>query len=124
MPQDAAQLGPRIWLDAQVSPAMAAWIASLLRCDVTSIRDLGLRDASDLEIFRAARQAGAILITKDSDFSLLVLQFGAPPQVIWLRCGNTSNQRLKKFFSENLARAMEFIQAGESLVEMTDTVNE
>ncbi|MEH1826540.1 MAG: DUF5615 family PIN-like protein [Nostoc sp.] len=35
-------------------------------------------------------------MTKDSDFAELVDRFGTPPQVIWLTCGNTSNDRLKE----------------------------
>ncbi len=42
------------------------------------MRDLGLRDAKDTEIFQAARQAGAVVMTKDSDFAMLLERFGPP----------------------------------------------
>jgi len=58
--------------------------------------DLGLRDAEDKESFEAARQEKAVVMTKDSDFVLLLDKLGAPPQVIWVTCGNTSNVRLKE----------------------------
>ena len=58
-----------------------------------AIRDLGLRDAEDKEIFEAARQEKAVVMTKDSDFVLLLDKLGPPPQVIWVTCGNTSNAR-------------------------------
>jgi hypothetical protein len=47
-----------------------------------------------IRIFFAARDAGAIVMSKDKDFAQLVLHHGPPPQVIWITCGNTSNARL------------------------------
>ena len=67
-----------------------------------------MRNAKDLEIFNAAKEADIVLITKDSDFSDLIQRFGAPPRVIWLRCGNTSNTRLKQIFLRTLAEAIAF----------------
>jgi predicted nuclease of predicted toxin-antitoxin system len=46
----------RIWVDAQMSPAIATWISSNYAVTAVAIRDLGLRDAEDKEIFEAARQ--------------------------------------------------------------------
>jgi predicted nuclease of predicted toxin-antitoxin system len=80
-----------IWLDAQLSPAIASWITREFSVSVVAARDLGLRNANDREIFFAARQANAIVMTKDADFVRLIEQFGPPPQVILLACGNTSN---------------------------------
>jgi predicted nuclease of predicted toxin-antitoxin system len=78
----------RIWIDAQMSPAIAAWISSNYAVSAVAIRDLGLRDADDKEIFHAARQEKAVVMTKDSDFVLLLDKLGPPPQVIWVTCGN------------------------------------
>jgi len=80
-----------------MSPAIATWISSNYAVSAVAIRDLGLRDAEDKEIFEAARQERAVVMTKDSDFLLLLDKLGAPPQVIWVTCGNTSNGRLKKY---------------------------
>ena len=44
----------------------------------------------------AAREAGAIVMTKDGDFIELLAQHGSPPQVVWVTCGNTSNERLRR----------------------------
>lgn len=76
----------RIWVDAQMSPAIATWISSNYTVSAVAIRDLGLRDAEDKEIFEAARQEKAVVMTKDSDFVLLLDKLGPPPQVIWVTC--------------------------------------
>jgi predicted nuclease of predicted toxin-antitoxin system len=80
-----------------------------------------LRDATDRQIFAAAQQAGAIVMTKDSDFVELVNRYGAPPQVIWLTCGNTSNARLKQILTKALLQAIALLDAGEPLVEINAT---
>lgn len=108
-----------IWVDAQLSPAIAVWIANTFKITALALRDIGLRDAEDVVIFEAAKAQGIIFITKDSDFVDLVARFGTPPQIIWLTCGNTSNSRLQEILRITLPQALEFLQAGESLVEIS-----
>jgi predicted nuclease of predicted toxin-antitoxin system len=62
----------KLWLDAQLSPEMAVWITEHFGYDAVAVRNVGLRNASDIEIFKAAKQADVVLITKDSDFSHLI----------------------------------------------------
>jgi predicted nuclease of predicted toxin-antitoxin system len=107
-----------IWIDAHLSPAIATWIKSKFGIEAVALRDLGLRDAEDPEIFEAAKAQNAIVMTKDSDFVDLVERLGSPPQIIWLTCGNTSNIRLRQILSEMLPRALELLAAGETLVEI------
>lgn len=40
-----------IWIDAQLSPALANWIETTLGIKARALRDVGLRDATDREIF-------------------------------------------------------------------------
>jgi predicted nuclease of predicted toxin-antitoxin system len=40
--------------------------------EASAVRDLGLRDAKDREIFDAARKDGVVVMTKDRDFVELV----------------------------------------------------
>jgi len=107
-----------IWTDAQLSPAIAKWIADNFPVGSLALRDLGLRDATDRQIFDAAKQAGAVVMTKDSDFVELVRRYGSPPQVIWLTCGNTSNSCLQQILVTTLQQALDLLQAGEPLVEI------
>ena len=109
-----------IWIDAQLSPYLAKWISSEFGVEARPVRDLGLRDARDREIFLAAREAGATVMTKDSDFVLLLEQLGPPPQVLWLTISNTSNAHLKEVLSRSFASARELLLRGEALVEITE----
>lgn len=49
----------KVWVDAQLSPAMARYLKDELGTDASALRDIGLRDAEDGEIFQAARSASA-----------------------------------------------------------------
>jgi predicted nuclease of predicted toxin-antitoxin system len=107
-----------IWIDAQLSPAIAPWLAENFSISALALRDLGLRDAADRAIFAAARSAAAVVMTKDSDFVKLLEEFGPPPQVVWLTCGNTSNARLKQILTKALPQAINLLESGEPLVEI------
>lgn len=107
-----------IWIDAQLSPAIASWLNANFAVSAAAIRDLGLRDAEDIDIFLAAKKAGAIVITKDRDFVDLLDRFGAPPKIIWLTCGNTSNKKLEEILAANFSAALEMLVEGDDLVEI------
>jgi predicted nuclease of predicted toxin-antitoxin system len=98
-----------IWLDAQLSPAIASWISLEFSISAIALRDLGLRDAPDQEIFASARQANAVVMTKDIDFMHLVEKSGVPPQVILLACGNTSNAQLKQILKRSFDHTIEWL---------------
>jgi predicted nuclease of predicted toxin-antitoxin system len=109
----------RIWIDAHLSPSIATWITNTFGITALALRDIGLRDAEDPEIFEVAKTQGVVLMTKDSDFVDLVNRLGSPPKIIWLTCGNTSNARLQEILSVTLPEALELLMAGEDLVEIS-----
>ena len=51
-----------LWLDAHISPKLVPWIHDTFGIDVLHVRDLGLREAEDPDIFYKAREADAIVI--------------------------------------------------------------
>jgi len=50
----------------------------------------------------------------------LLERLGAPPQILWVTCGNTSNARLKEVFRQTLSAALDLLREGERLVEISD----
>lgn len=107
------------WIDAQLPPSIAAWIGGHFPVTALAVRDLGLRDASDEAIFKAARDAGVCVVTKDADFVRLLERFGSPPKILWLTCGNTSNTRLVSLLKRRLPIALDLLETGEKLVEIS-----
>ncbi|MEP7171318.1 MAG: DUF5615 family PIN-like protein [Bacteroidota bacterium] len=108
-----------IWLDAQLSPTLAAWITAEFKINCVALRELGLHTTEDKFIFEKAKDENAIIITKDSDFVDLITRFNAPPKIILLTFGNTSNQRLKEIFQSKLALALSLLE-NNSLVEISE----
>lgn len=82
------------------------------------MRDLGLREAEDPDIWDAARKAKVIVMTKDADFEERMHRLGPPPHIVWLTCGNTSEEYLKQLLAAQLPMALELIRRGEGLVEI------
>lgn len=110
----------KLWLDAHVSFKLVPWLRAEFDVAAEAVRDLGLRHAGDLEIFEAAREASAIMVTKDRDFVELVERLGSPPQVLWLTLGNTTNRHLRQVFGSKLQAALDLLQRGEPVVELTE----
>jgi len=89
--------------------------------EAKAVRELGLRDANDQVIFLAARQAAAVVMTKDRDFVDLVNRMGTPPQAIWLTCGNTTNGRLRQVLAKTFVQALILLTAGKAVIEIKDS---
>lgn len=56
--------------------------------DAMQVKRAGLDQADDDTIWKYARREGLTIVTMDADFPELAVLRGAPPKVIWLRCGN------------------------------------
>lgn len=112
----------KFWLDAQLPPSLAKWLTGTFGVEAIALRELRLRNASDLEIFNAARQAKAVVITKDSDFAELVYRLGSPPQIVWVTCGNASNAHMKLVLEATFLDTIKLLEAGEILVEIAENV--
>ncbi|MCC7312248.1 MAG: DUF5615 family PIN-like protein [Sulfuritalea sp.] len=108
----------KFWVDAQLPPALAAWLSERYGVEAVSLRDLGMRDATDGEIFDAARQAGVVIMSKDSDFVDLVSRHGMPPQLLWVTCGNVTNRKLQTVFDKTFAEALSALSGGQPIVEI------
>jgi predicted nuclease of predicted toxin-antitoxin system len=79
--------------------------------DAHALREIGLRDADDQTIFERARIANVILLSKDVDFVNMVSRLGAPPKLIWLTCGNVSNEALRALFLTRLHMALTVLES-------------
>ena len=62
--------------------------------DSKQVRELGLEDSTDIEIFNFAKRNNYAIVTFDSDFCNLSVLKSNPPKIIWLRTGNTTTKNL------------------------------
>ena len=108
----------RVWVDAQLPPALARWLVAEQGLEASHVQDLGLLAADDRDKFERARDAGVVIITKDVDFVQLLERHGPPPQVVWMTVGNTTKARLREIMNEHWERVATLLLAGEPLVEL------
>lgn len=80
-------------IDEQLPPALAGWLLSKSH-DAVHVRDIGMKTSADMTIWRFAEQNGAVVVTKDEDFTGFRSRSSSGPQILWLRMGNTTNRRL------------------------------
>lgn len=97
---------------------LGEWLTSEYGVEAFPLRALGLRDATDIEIFAAARREQAVVISKDSDFVDLVSRHGSPPQLLWVTCGNVTNRALQSVFAKTFHDALSLLASGQAIVEI------
>jgi predicted nuclease of predicted toxin-antitoxin system len=59
------------------------------------VRLIGMAEAEDLSIWDYAKSHDFVIVTYDSDYADWNKLRGAPPQIVWLRCGNTATAQIE-----------------------------
>jgi predicted nuclease of predicted toxin-antitoxin system len=110
----------KILVDAQISPQTARWIEREFRVESSHVFTEGLLESSDAVIFEEARaRRFDVILTKDHDFLEIVETRGTPPKILWLTCGNCSNDQVHEILRRMLPRAIEALMTRESIVEIS-----
>lgn len=68
----------------------------------------GLANEQDDRVFRFAGERGFLLVTQDKDFQELSALRGSPPQVVWLRLGNSSTRAVADLLRSSRPSLQEF----------------
>jgi len=84
----------KLLFDQNLSPRLVRRLADIY-ADSVHVREIGLRDAGDSEIWDYAKLNGFAIVSKDSDFQQRSLLYGSPPKFIWLRVGNCPVQTVE-----------------------------
>ena len=104
-------------VDAQLPPTIATWISEQGHA-AHAVRDIGMRDSPDAEIWNWAQENSAIIVTKDEDFAILASLHSPPPQILWVRIGNSTNANLRKRFAAVWPSVVALLQDGSAVVEL------
>ena len=73
------------------------------------VKELGLENSKDSQIWIYAKNNKFCIVTFDGDFYDLGLVKGSYPKVIWLRLGNTSTKNIEKVLKNNYELIKEFL---------------
>jgi predicted nuclease of predicted toxin-antitoxin system len=84
----------KLLFDQNLSWRLPAKLADLYP-DSLHIRDAGLRESEDVDIWDYAKANGFVITTKDADFQQRSLLFGYPPKVVRLSVGNCKAQAIE-----------------------------
>jgi len=103
-------------VDAQLPPALAAWLREKGH-DAVAVREIGLREADDRDIWSYARAEQAIVVTKDEDFGRLA-STAPETRVLWVRIGNAVNRVLLARFERAWPEILTRFEEGAQILEL------
>lgn len=78
---------------------------------IEGVKQNGLVNKNDFEIWDFAKQNAFAITTNDEDFSILATYHGAPPKIIWIRRGNLSNIEFVDLLIEFKGAIIDFISS-------------
>jgi predicted nuclease of predicted toxin-antitoxin system len=99
----------KLLLDNNLSPKLVGQLADVFP-DSSHVALLGLDRSPDPEVWKAAREHGYALLSKDSDFNDLLIAKGFPPKVIWLRLGNCTTTEAAQALRKHSTAIIDFGQ--------------
>ncbi len=80
----------------------------------SQVRRAGMEMADDRSIWEFAKANGYCIVSQDADFADMAALYGAPPKVIWLRCGNQPTEFIAKLFRSQAEALLAFEQNSEA----------
>jgi len=99
----------KLLFDQNLSHRLPARLADLFP-DSAHVRAATLDQAPDDQIWEYASVNDFCIVTQDSDFAERSRLYGAPPKVVWLRCGNSTPQQVEAILRRNAVLITELIQ--------------
>jgi predicted nuclease of predicted toxin-antitoxin system len=84
----------------------------------TAVRDVGLRNAEDDQLWTRAEKHDAIIVTKDEDFAARRSHVLLGPQIVWIRIGNVTNKRLEQRLSAVWDQLIADLELGTEIIEV------
>jgi len=76
--------------------------------DCQHVRNVGLKEAPDTQVWEYARSNDYAIVSKDSDFHQRSLLLGFPPKVVWVRLGNCSTKAVEQILRAHFEDVEQF----------------
>ena len=77
------------------------------------VKEAGLENAPDTEIWNYAKANGFAIVTFDADFADIANIKGNPPKIIWLRTGNMTTNNIAETLKKHQTIIKEFLNNAE-----------
>jgi predicted nuclease of predicted toxin-antitoxin system len=98
----------KLLFDQNISFRIVKQLSSLFP-DAAQVKQIGLENSSDRQIWEYAKKNSFTIVTFDADFGVLATLLGHPPKIIWLRIGNTNSNALIEYLQKRSELIKEFI---------------
>ena len=100
----------RLLFDQNISFRIISKIKTLFP-EAKQVRQLGIENYTDVEIWKFAKENEFTIVTFDADFFDLSNFKGHPPKIIWLRFGNTRTDFLVNILNSRSSVIKDFINS-------------
>jgi len=111
----------KLLFDQNISYRLIKKISDLYP-DAKQVRELGLENATDIEIFEFAIKNTYTIVTFDSDFCDLNNLNEFPIKIIWLRTGNISTRNIEFIFRKKYDLIRSFLLEENGCLEIADQI--
>ncbi|HEY4939890.1 MAG TPA: DUF5615 family PIN-like protein [Rhizomicrobium sp.] len=99
----------KVLFDQNLSHRLCALLADVFP-GAEQVRRAALDGATDGAIWAFAAREGFTIVTLDADFADIAALRGAPPKVIWLRCGNQPTAFVARLLPDRAALIVGFLE--------------
>lgn len=107
----------RLLFDQNLSFRLCERLADMFPGSVQT-RSVGLQRADDFQLWIYARDRGLTIVSLDADFADLSILHGAPPKVIWLRCGNRPTVYVERLLRQHGPAIADFGRSDQTCLEI------
>jgi len=99
----------KLLFDQNLSPRLPRLLADIYP-ESLHVREIGMREATDTQIWQYAQTHDFLIVSKDSDFQARSLLYGCPPKFVWLRVGNCPVKPIEELLRNHSAAIHTFAQ--------------
>lgn len=97
----------KLLFDQNISHRILNHIQDILP-EAKQLRDIGLENNSDKQIWEYAKKSDFIIVTFDGDFYDFSLLWGHPPKIIWIRTYNQTTKNVEEILRKYIDKIQDF----------------
>ncbi len=97
----------KLLFDQNISHRLISLIQDILP-EAKQVRQIGLENSSDKQIWEYAKDHDYTILTFDGDFYDVSLVWGHPPKIIWIRTYNQTTKNVEKILRKYMNTLIDF----------------
>ena len=97
----------KLLFDQNISHRLISYIKDIYP-QARQVREIGLENASDKQIWEYAKENDFSIVTFDGDFYDFSLIWGHPPKIIWIRTYNQTTKNIEEILRKHVITFIDF----------------